>query len=425
MQRVPIGIAAAAFAAILLAGCDSNHPTESSVDDLQPSLARGASPDLAAPSNAVATASSQTQIDVRWQDNSPNETRFEIQRSIASPYGSFTLLASTGGGVTSYADAGLPAGSQYCYRIRAVRVTGNKIVNSAFSNTACPTSPPAAPSNVYLIGSASAISVQWRDNSSNESLFEVHVSNGDPSGPFGLLGTSGPNMTWYDDGGLIEGTARCYIVRAVQTVADTQIASPFSSVVCGTAVPGPATATTATPQNSFLVRVQWTAVGLDFRIDRSTDGGANWTTIGTASNTRSFYDQVQGDFEGPYIEAEVCYRVISYTATYNAEPSNTDCTTPPARPTSVVVTAIDASTRELTWTDNSGVEDGYEVRDLFPDCWSDWDGNVYCDGYTEVVVAVLPANTTSYRMSRTYSSGMSVVAMKDGGYSTAGWWLPE
>ncbi|MDQ3226779.1 MAG: fibronectin type III domain-containing protein, partial [Chloroflexota bacterium] len=353
MQRLPIRLFAP-LSALLLVGCEDNHPTDFEVAGIEPSLAKATPQELAAPSSAVATVFSDTRIDVGWQDNATDETKFEIYRSAMSADTTFTLLTSPGAGSTTYSDVGLQPGAKYCYRIRAVRIRGKMILNSAFSNTACPIILEA-PSNVTLVGTSNAISVQWRDNTTSENHFEVHRSGGSASGPFALLGTSSANTTWYYDGGLSEGVEHCYIVRAVQVVAGTPVVSPFSDAVCGRAVPGPATGTIATPQNSFVVRVEWTAIGIDFRIDRSRDGGASWTTVGTASNTRSFNDQVVTDAEAPYTEAQVCYRVIAYTPSYNAEPSNTDCTVPPARPTAVVVTAIDENTRELTWTDNSAV----------------------------------------------------------------------
>ena len=76
---------------------------------------------------------------------------------------------------------------------------------------------------------------------------------------------------------------------------------------------------------------------------------------------------------------------------------------------------------ELTWTDNSGAEDGYEVQTC------DWSG---CDcryDYGCDVAASLPANSTSCRITPTALYGEShrffLVARKDGGYSD--WvWVP-
>src|SRR5207247_2530121 len=70
-------------------------------------IGASAAPQLNTPSSLNAVAVSDSQVNVSWQDNSPNETGFEIHRSTNGPSGTFTLMATTAAGVTSRADAGL------------------------------------------------------------------------------------------------------------------------------------------------------------------------------------------------------------------------------------------------------------------------------------------------------------------------------
>jgi len=62
-----------------------------------------------------------------------------------------------------------------------------------------------------------------------------------------------------------------------------------------------------------------------------------------------------------------------------------------------------------SWTDNSGVEDGYVV------------GYFYFDDYSYIWhfqdVAHLPANATTYRLAAFSSDGYYVAATRDGGHS--------
>src|SRR5436309_15510583 len=67
-----------------------------------------------APSNTNAVAVSDSQVNVSWQDNSPNETGFEVHRSTNGPNGSFILIATKTASVTSGADAGLNYSALYC-----------------------------------------------------------------------------------------------------------------------------------------------------------------------------------------------------------------------------------------------------------------------------------------------------------------------
>ena len=82
------------------------------------------------PTNATATASSKTSINVKWQDNSTNETGFQVYRSTDNS--NFTLLTTVANNVNTYADAGLATDSRYYYKIRAIKDTAK----SDFTNVA-------------------------------------------------------------------------------------------------------------------------------------------------------------------------------------------------------------------------------------------------------------------------------------------------
>jgi titin len=300
-------------------GCDERRPFE---PDLE--AARGGSGSLAAPSNASATAVSDSRIDVSWQDNSGNEDGFEVHRSTTGPAGTFTLRASIGAGGTSFSDAGLSHSTEYCYKVRAFRSSKGKTSYSAFSSTACATTsappPPAAPSGLDARPqSSTAIDVSWTDNATTE------------------------------DG---------------------------------------------------------------FRVERSTDGGAAWTVAGTTrADSATWTFGMMFTDSGRASEQPVCYRVIAFNAWGDSPPSNTDCTTPPAGPTNLTAVLLDTLVFEveLTWTDNSASEDGYEVYRLErTECCEWWQ-----------LLDSLPANTTSYRFYYFdfYSDAYSVAATKDGGYS--------
>ncbi|MEO8348372.1 MAG: fibronectin type III domain-containing protein, partial [Acidobacteriota bacterium] len=90
----------------------------------------------AAPSGLTATPVSRNRIDLAWQDNSGNETAFQIERSRSG--GAFSLIATTAAGATSYSNtSGLTPGKLYSYRVRAVNAAGT----SGYSNTASATTP--------------------------------------------------------------------------------------------------------------------------------------------------------------------------------------------------------------------------------------------------------------------------------------------
>jgi hypothetical protein len=81
------------------------------------------------PGGLSASTVSSTRIDLRWADNSANETSFEIERSRSG--GAFARIATLGANATSYADTSLVRNTSYAFRVRAVNATGA----SAYSNT--------------------------------------------------------------------------------------------------------------------------------------------------------------------------------------------------------------------------------------------------------------------------------------------------
>jgi len=286
----------------------------------------------------------------------------------------------------------------------------------------------AAPSKPIAVSSGqNQIDIVWQDNSSDESRFEVHRSTSGPDGVFTLRSSVAANGTTYRDGGLAAGTQYCYVIRAVRLKGSTTTLSPFSAAACAlTAPPVPVAASeaTATAMNSSSIAVRWTAAPSSeqqFRIDRSTDGGAVWNVAATLpTGERAFFD-----YETPN-EIPVCYRIVAFNVSGTASPSNTACATPPAAPTNLTATLVGEQMWDLAWSDDSAVEDGYEVwgYSAYVQCCGEGDG---CpSGYSEgdYLIARLPANSTVYRapgdpgVGPCGTSELRVRATKGAGLST-------
>lgn len=293
-----------------------------------------------------------------------------------------------------------------------------------------------APSNATAMASStSQIDVVWQDNNSNETSIQVHRSTTGAAGAFSVLATLGANATSHRDSGLSSGAEYCYKLRSARSTGNKTSYSQFSNTACATTQapppppppPPPAptapTVINATPFNSngaFVEFIDNSADEEGFRVYRSFDGATTWTMWAIVSrDATGVYDS--------YLQSErsVCYRLTAFNAGGESSPSNHACTTPPASPSYVTARTVDASTFELRWTDNSAVEDGYEVRyayrvnmDGFP-CGGD-PMNADCTTY-EVVLAVLGPGSTSHRItayiSATEASHYLVYARSDGGYS--------
>src|SRR5438132_424941 len=276
-----------------------------------------------------------------------------------------------------------------------------------------PTVP--APSNTNAVAvSWDQFNVGWRDTSSNETGFEVHRSTTGPSGAFSLVATVGANATSYGNGGLAGSTQYCYEVRAFRTNGGKTTYSAFSSAACATTpaapVPPAPSAANAVPRLGYAFDITWTDNSSNetgFRVERAAASTGPWTSAGTASaNVTSLADYLV-NYPYPGDDRPACYRLFAVNSFGDSGPSNVDCTAMPATPTHLAASPVGGTGVDLTWTDNSGVEDGFTV-------WragggADWS-----------VVATLPANTTAYHDAgltpdNTYL--YAVHAMKDGGSS--------
>ena len=81
---------------------------------------------------------------------------------------------------------------------------------------------PAAPAGLNAsLAAANQITLNWTDNSSNESGFKIERSSSGSAGPWAPLAAVGPNVTTYTDSGLQAGTTYSYRVYAYNTAGSS------------------------------------------------------------------------------------------------------------------------------------------------------------------------------------------------------------
>ena len=93
---------------------------------------------------------SAASLQLVWLDNSSDETGFHVERKLGTA-GTYSVVATTGANVTSYADSSLADSTTYCYRVNAFNGAGN----SPYSPEACGTTPAAARDDLQLDSCAS------------------------------------------------------------------------------------------------------------------------------------------------------------------------------------------------------------------------------------------------------------------------------
>jgi hypothetical protein len=124
--------------------------------------------------------------------------------------------------------------------------------------------------------------------------------------------------------------------------------------------PDPALDLRASMLGETLVRLEWTLANAgagSFRIERRPDGGA-WEAIGTAPQAAfSFHDP------GVEIDRRYGYRVFALRGPDESIPSNEALVdTTPRAPEGLVATVISSRRVDLSWTDLSEGEVGYEIQ---------------------------------------------------------------
>ncbi|MBA3497849.1 MAG: hypothetical protein H0T86_12150 [Gemmatimonadales bacterium] len=341
--------------ALLLVGCG------------EPSSPTLVSP--AAPTPLAALELPSGDLEVRWRDNSSDESGFELQRSAAGPAGSFASIATLSANLSAYEDGQIDGVSEYCYRVRALGADG--AAPSAYSAGICHrVVAPSAPSGLAATATFGQVDLSWTDHSSTEAAFEVWRSTTGVAGAFALHVVLAADATTFSAMGLDDGAEYCFQVRAVShhgLVSDLSAASCATTPVPTLPPPSAPSSLTASPTSSTATALVWTdTAGQEqaFEIWRSLEGASGtYVSIATLpANTTATTDG------GLTASTEYCYRVRAIGSA-SAPPSgfsNTACTTtpappPPATPSGLVAAAATSARIELSWDDNATDEAGYAI----------------------------------------------------------------
>ncbi|MEZ0539953.1 fibronectin type III domain-containing protein [Fibrella arboris] len=255
----------------------------------------------ARPTDLKATATSSTDIALTWTDNSPNETRFELQRSLTGNDPWETVDANLPPDTKQKTDGGRVPSTRYYYRVRAVVVapTGASLYSdwSDVANDitqALPLTAPDVPRGLNAVAvSSTEIRLTWTDGSANESGFEVEQSDSQ-TGTFVKVWTTGPNASEYTVGGLQASRTYCFQVRAVNAAGRSAVAGP----ACATTQAPPLTPPTAplafnaSAASTSQINLSWTDNSNNetgFDLQWSTASAGPWTSLPTqASNVTTF-----------------------------------------------------------------------------------------------------------------------------------------
>jgi hypothetical protein len=356
-------------------------------------------PPPVAPSGLTLTASSSTQINLAWTDNSADETGFSIERAPdnGGTSGTYAVVTTVAANVTSYQNTGLTAGTTYWYRVRAFSANGNSTYTTAASvATLAPPPPlPAAPSALTLgAASPTQINVSWTDNSSDETSFTIErapdVAGG--AGTFAVVGTVGANVTVYSNTGLTPATIYWYRVQA----SNANGKSAYSAAVSATTPQAPPPAPTAlvpTIVSSAQINLSWTDNANNetgFSIERAPDNGGTpgtFAQIGTVAANVTSYNNTGLTANTTYWYRVQAVNGVGSSAYTNAISAATPPLPVPNAPSGLALSAVSPTQINLSWTDNSADETSFSIERA-PD-------NAGSPG-TYAPIATVGANVTTY-----------------------------
>jgi hypothetical protein len=320
---------------------------------------------------------------------------------------------------------GLSSSTTYFYQVRSTGSDSLVSTLGIFQFTSS-TQAPAAPSNLTATVSGNNVTLNWTDNSNNETGFKLY------RGPIWTdIGNVSANTTTFTDASLPAGTYT-YHLNAFNSSSGTPVYSGISndvSVTVGTTGnTSPATTFPVAPTN---LRLKGTMTGNNvplawndnadnedkYYIHRKLTADSTWPTSGSifsvSANTTTYTDNsvqpgTSYDFRVQACTAANACSAFAYLSgiitpgtatTPTPTPSPTTPTTAPAAPSNLTAT-VSGNNVTLNWTDNSNNETGFKL--YRGPIWTDI-GNVSANT-TTFTDASLPAGTYTYHLNAFNSS---------------------
>jgi hypothetical protein len=340
-----------------------------------------------APSNLAGILAAGPAVNLTWQDNSNNETGFEVERGLGALPVSWTLLGAptptSDADVASWNDATVILGNTYTYRARAVNGWGSSTWDPVTIKVALPDTPTAL--NAVAV-SPNQVAVTWTDASDNEQYFIVQRApdvTGNPGVWVAVSGNLPAGTTSYNDPGLTDGATYWYRVIARNVLGDSAPSNQDSATT--PLIPGAPTGLNLLAVAPDQTNLQWTENNPNtedgyyiFRAPQVSGIPGSWNQIfTTASNTNSYQDTSCVPGTAYY------YRVQAFTGGVASAVSQAGPSTTPALPAPTGI-AVNTTTVQLTWADVS-----YEITYIV---------NRSTDGiiWTTITAPALAQNTTSY-----------------------------
>jgi hypothetical protein len=219
-----------------------------------------------AANNLTATVLSSFQIELKWKDNSDNETGFVVERS-EDPNAGFVEIAFMGANTTAFLNTGLTSDKQYYYRVKAQNEYGNSpSSNIAGGKTA---DIPSMPQNLAALAiSSTQIDISWTDASNNETGFSIEFSNIlSTENQFIEVARVDANVTNYQHTGLAPFQTYLYRIRALNDKGT----SPYTPIIQATTLEEANALAPNAPKNLQVEPVSESQISLSWKDDSNNE----------------------------------------------------------------------------------------------------------------------------------------------------------
>ncbi|MDP8240352.1 MAG: fibronectin type III domain-containing protein [Candidatus Hatepunaea meridiana] len=314
------------------------------------------------PENLEATAISDSEVLLAWEDENHIKTGFHLERSEGDPE-NWETIAETDSDVRGFTDTVLNEGTEYQYRVKTLGVEDKE---SEWSDVVTVLTFAKAPLELVAIMDSTVfttIMLTWTDNSEKETGYQIRRKSGS-NGNYEVMAELDPNIVEYEDADLAADQIYYYQVRAmINTIgslwsneanAKTDVLTPAPPYDLNAAVRSP---------NSILL--MWSDNSTDntgFIIERSLQEDTGFEVVVTLEqeDIQTFLDERLSD------ETTYYYRIAAYNDYGNSDWSNVGSATtpsgPPITPSNLRVEDMTYQEVNLAWDDNSDDETGFQLN---------------------------------------------------------------